>query len=316
MKKLILLLSLTIIFVSCSSDNELNIQNTNALDFIEVMSFQVDTLELDMASNIVANSFYITYSGDSGYNENVLKYNLATSSQSDLTHPDISESRQIEIINNNIYSISSNDIYKFDLNLNNLVNISNSYNDMRYFRTTSLNNELLIIGGSNKITKFDTNSEVYDFSLSDSPYGFRDQRDGEIYNNNIYMFGGANSTSQQWPEEDLINSFDEITVYNIATDNWSQNQSLPYQVFESFTSLYNDSIIVTGNKNQDQTNSFIGRYDLLTNSYSEFDTSLDLENITIRGITILSDEIFIAYIDLISPMPDLMTVKVVKSSLL
>ncbi|HIC31857.1 MAG TPA: hypothetical protein EYO76_08050 [Flavobacteriaceae bacterium] len=316
MKRLILLLSITIIFVSCSSDNEPSIQNTTSLVFTEVMSFQVDTLELDMASNIVVNSFYITYSGDSGYNENVLKYNLTTSSQSDLTHPDISESRQIEIINDNIYSISSNDIYKFDLDLNNLVNISDSYNNMRYLRTTSLNNELLIIGGSDEIAKFDTNTEAYDFSLSDSPYGYRDQRDGEIYNNNIYMFGGANSTPQQWPEEDIINSFDEITIYNMSTDNWSQTQSLPYQVFESFTSLYNDSIIVTGNKNQDQTNSFIGRYDLLTDSYSEFDTSLDLENITIRGVTVLNDEIIIAYIDLVSPMPDLMTVKVVKASLI
>ena len=316
MKNLFAILLITISLSSCSSDNESSNLNPATLDFTEVMTFQVDTLELDMVSHINENSLYITYSGDSGFNENVLKYNLTTLTQNDIIHPDISESRQIEIINDNIYSISSNDIYKFDLDLNNLVNINDSYNDMRYLRTSSINNELLIVGGSSEIAKFDTNSDVYDFSLSDSPYGFRAQRDGEIYNNNIYMFGGANSTPQQWPEEDIINSFDEITVYNLSTDTWSQNQSLPYEVFESFTSLYNDSIIVTGNKNQDQTNSFIGEYDILTNTYSELDTSLDLQNITIRGITVLNDEIFIAYIDLISPMPDLMTVKVIKATLL
>lgn len=316
MKNLIFLLFLTIVFSSCSSDNEPSIQNSTSLHFTEVMTFQVDTLELDMASNFSENSLYITYSGDSGLNENVLKFNISTQSVSNLIHPDISESRQIEIINNYIYSISSNDIYRFDLDLNNLENISDNYNDMRYLRMSSFNNELLIVGGSNKIAKFDTTAQAYDFSLSESPYGYRDQRDGEFYNNNIYMFGGANSTPQQWPEEDIINSFNEITVYNLSTDTWSQNQSLPYEVFESFSSLYNDSIIVTGNKNQDQTNSFIGQYNLLTNSYSEFDTSLDLENTTIRGVTVLNDEIFIAYIDLLSPMPDLMTVKVVKATLL
>jgi len=300
--------------LSCSSDNESSIINQAPLNFTEVMTFEVDTLELDMISSISENSFYITYSGDSGLNENVLKYNLSTLSQSNLTHPDVSESRQIEIINSNVYSISSNDIYIYDLDLNNLININNEYNAMRYLRAASFNNELLIVGGSDEIAKFDTITQTYNFSLSDSPYGFRDQNDGEVYNNNIYIFGGRVCESYEDFINQQCNSYNEINIYNIQNDTWTQ-ETIPYLVHESFTDLYNDKIIVVGNKNSNQTNSFIAEYEPLTNSYSEILSNLDIANITIRGITVLNNEVFLAYADLASPMPNIITIKIVKASL-
>lgn len=316
MKKVILLILLTVIFSSCTSDNELSIQNTTSLDFTEVVSFQVDTLELDLVSNINENSLYITYSGDSGFNENVLKYNTTTSAQNEITHPDISESRQIEIINNLIYSISSNDIYTYDLNLDNVTNINNLYNDRRYLRTSSLNNDLLIIGGTNQIVKFDTSAQTYDYTLTDSPYEFRDKNDGEILNNNIYIFGGrtCNYSGEEFDNQEC-DSHNEITIYNLLNDNWT-NETIPYQIHESFTELYGNKIIVAGNKNSNQTNSFIAEYIPSTNTYSNIQSNLDLNDITIRGVTILNNEIFIAYIEVSSFMSDLMTVKIVKAPLL
>lgn len=310
-----LLLFVSCFFASCSSDDNSNLTNSNrpTLDFSEVMTFQVDTLELDMISNDVENAFFITYSADNGFNESVLKYKVSTNSQTNLVHPDISESRQIELINDYIYSISSNDIYKFDLNLNNLSNINSSYNSAVYLRASNYNNELLYFVG-NKIGSFDITSESYNNVLSNSPYDYRDQNDGEIVNDVIYMFGGRHCDSHEDFENNTCESFNEIAIYDIVNDSWSQ-EFLPYQVHESFTAINENKILVVGNKNPDQTNSFIAEYDVLTSDYTDLDTSLNLENITIRGITVLNDEIYVAYAELVDPMPDIMTVKVVKASL-
>jgi hypothetical protein len=277
------------------------------------MTFQVDTLELDMISSDVENAFFITYSADTGFNESVLKHNVSSGIQTNLVHPDVSESRQIEIINNEIYSISSNDIYKFDLNLNNLLNINSSYNNAIYSRATKYNNDLLYFY-SDKIGRFDINSESYNSVLSISPYDYRDQNDGEIVNDIVYMFGGRQCDSHEDFENNTCDSFNEINIYNIVSDSWNQ-ELLPYEIFESFTSLDGNAIIVSGNKNPDQTNSFIAEYDVLTSNYTDLETSLDLENITIRGITVLNNEVYVAYTDLVDPMPDIMTIKVVKANL-
>lgn len=319
MKNIILFLFVTVCLSSCSSDETSNSANINRvpLDFTEVMSFQVDTLELDMISSSVENSFFITYSSDNGFNENVLKYNVSSNSQTDLVHPDISESRQIEIINDNIYSISSNDIYKFDLNLSNLSNINSTYNNAVFLRATNYQNDLLFLFdyNLNNIGRFDINSESYDNHLSTFPYTSRFQSDAEIINDVIYIFGGKSCDSNEDFVNNTCDSFNEVNIYNIIDDTWNQ-EFLPYQINESFTAIYGNTILVSGNKNPDQTNSFLGEYDVTTNTYNDLLTSLDLENITIRGITVFNDEVYIAYADLINPMPDIMTIKVVKASLL
>jgi len=306
MRSFIPLLIVSIYLWSCTSDNESSIINQAPLNFSEVMTFEVDTLELDMVSSVIENSFYITYSPDNGLNENVLKYDLTTLSQNDLTHPDTSESRQIEIINDIIYSISSNDVYKYDLNLGNLNTAHVGYGDYkRYSRLTSYNDDILMVSGLYYgIRRFDTTSETYVTPYSPPPNEPRFQNDGEIYNDNIYTFGG-------WITDGISN---EILIYNILTDTWDQ-ESLPYDIFESYTDTYNDNIFVTGNKDSNQTNSFLAEYDPISNSYTDILSNLDLANITIRGITILNDDVFIAYADLVSPMPSIIPIKVVKATL-
>lgn len=318
MKNIISILFLPILLISCSSDNEedeMVYEINTELNFTEVFTIQVDTLDLDMASSVNANSIYITYSGDSGLNENVLKYNSTTQVQSYLTHPDTSQARQIEIIANNIYSIAIDGVYKFDLNLNNVVKSYDNYTQIPWAKTTSVNNKILVLN-HNKILKFNTTSETYDFSSTNSPFEDSFKRDGEFYNDNLYIFGGTTYANQTWPDENVVNSSDAITIYNLSTDTWSQNQNLPFGAFETFTAIIDDSIIVAGNKNQDLSNPFIGIYDIISNNYTEFNNSLLQSNISIRGITILNSEIYVAYVELISSMPDLMTVKVAKASLL
>jgi hypothetical protein len=301
--------------MSCSTDDEdiqVPIEYNTELNFNEAFSIQVDTLELDMTSSENANSIYITYSADNGLNENVLKYNPTTQVQSLLTHPDTSRARQIEITNNDVYSIASDGIYKFDLNFNNVVKINDINIPMACIRSTSVNDELLVLR-SDKILKFNTISETYDYGLSTSPYEQIFDRDGELYNDNIYMFGGFTYINQPWPEDDIVNPSDAITVYNLETDTWSQNQTLPYSTFETFTVLSQNSIIIAGNRNLNLTNPFIGIYDITTNDYTEFNSTLLQNNISIRGMTLLNNEIYVAYVETMSSMPNLMTVKVAKA---
>ncbi|NRR92830.1 hypothetical protein HSX10_14750 [Winogradskyella undariae] len=316
MKNILVILVATILLSSCTSDNNPTTQNTSSLDFTEVMSFEVDTLDIDMKSVLSENSFYITYSADNLNSENVLKYNLNTQSQIDLTHGDGSQSRQLEVIDNMIYSFGVSSLIKYDLNLNNL-NWSNQFYGKKKHRITKYDNDVLIISGrvvfnpivsvndyEMKISRFESINEIYS-DISTFPYGIRFQADGIVYNDKLYMFGGT---------DESIN-YSELNVYDLINDTWNQ-ETLPYGIYESFTSLYNDSVLVTGNKESDNSNAFIGVYDIATNTFIELATSLDLNNITIRGITIINDEVYIAYADWVSPMPNLITIKVVKASLL
>ncbi|REG83485.1 Kelch repeat-containing protein [Winogradskyella sediminis] len=310
MKNLIFLLFLTTIFCSCSSDNEVSIQNSNSLDFTEVMSFQVDTLDMDITSDLSTNSLFITSSNDDIWPEKVLKYNLSTLTQSDFIHDDGTESRQIEIIGSFIYSFSYNHTVKYDLDLSNIVDL-NHHSGLSYSKATKYNNDILILSGEKcydclemPIKLFNSNNETFS-ELTVFPNGIRMHADGIVNNDILYMFGGT----------DNIANYNEINIYNIIDDVWTQ-EILPYQVYESFTSLYNNSILVAGNKESNNSNAFIGVYDITTNSYNELSTSLNLDNITIRGITILNDEVFVAYADLVSPLPNLITIKVIKASLL
>jgi len=277
------------------------------------MSFQVDTLDMDITSDVSTNSLFITSSNDDVWPERVLKYNLSNSTQSELIHDDGTESRQIEIVNNTIYSFSYNHIIKYDLNLSNITEINQNY-WLSYSKATKYNNDVLILSGrvvtsGNNPTEmplklFDTTSETFN-ELSVFPNGIRMHADGSIHNDNLYMFGGT----------DLTTIYNELNVYDLTNDIWSQ-ETLPYGIYESFTSLYNDTIFVAGNKESDNSNAFLGTYDTTTNLYSEINTSLNLDNITIRGITILNNELFLAYADYVSPMPNIVTIKVVKASLL
>lgn len=315
MKSLIPIIIIVICLCSCSSENESSILNQAPLNFTEVMTFEVDTLDLDMTSVISENSIYITSSNVDVYPEmveRVLKYNLSTSTQTDLIHFDDTESRQIEVHNDVIYSFSYAQITKYDLNISNSIELNHS-SWLSYSKATKYNNDILLVSGKSANTAayitnmpikyFNTTTENFS-DLTLFPNGYRIHADGEVYADKLYLFGGIDNT--------VI--YDDINIYDIINDIWTQ-ENLPYQAFESFTSLYNDSIIVVGNKNADNSRAFVGIYDIPTNTYSELDTSLNLNNITIRGITILNNEVFIAYADIVSPMPNIITIKVVKALL-
>ena len=307
MKYLLLFLTFVSLY-SCSSDETQITRIPPTLIFTDVFNFQVDTLDLDMISNTNENALFISYSANNGFNENVMKYNFATSSQSIMTHPDLSEGRQIEIIGSSIYSFAPSSVYKFDLSLGNPTQINTDFMGYGYLRTIPYNDKILIPEGYNNLVTYNTSTNTSLISIGSQSTG-RMRADGEVYNDKYYAFGGSTGTRNYMPE-----SFSDINIYDIQSNSFSQ-LNLPYTVFESFTSLYGNKIIVAGDKNSDGSGAFIGIFDPLTSSFNETPISLDLSNISIRSIAVLNNNLYVAYADFFSTMPSLITIKVAKAAL-
>jgi hypothetical protein len=305
MKRVIYLLSI-LTLIACSNDNS-NSKSSQSLNFTDIYTIEADTLDIDMISSTAENSLYLTYSADNGYNENILKLNVSTNNVIEMVYPDLAEARQIEIVNNNIFSFSSNDIMKLDLNLN-LISTNNSITEAYYPRIISRNNTLQIIKGISNILVYDVTSDNYTFPPFTTNPNYFLKADGEIINDVLYTFGGLDLVGQNWIPSSQIN------IYNYTTSNWS-SQNLPFNVSESFTDVYNNEIIVSGNKQLNYGDAFIGTYNPTTGIYADLATSLNLSNISIRGVTILNNEIYVAYADFATPFPNLIDIKIAKATL-
>ena len=186
MKYYILLIGLILNF-SCSSDDS-NTTNRQNLTFTDIYTIQADTLDIDMISNVGENSIYISYSADNGYNENLLKLNVSSLNTNEIILPDFAESRQIEIVNNDIFSLSGNDIFKLDLNLN-LISSNNIYNGSVFSRITHKNNTIQILKGINNIPEYDILTDNYIFPNFPNNQNYTLRSDGEIINDifDIYI---------------------------------------------------------------------------------------------------------------------------------
>ena len=305
MKYYILLIGLILNF-SCSSDDS-NTTNRQNLTFTDIYTIQADTLDIDMISNVGENSIYISYSADNGYNENLLKLNVSSLNTNEIILPDFAESRQIEIVNNDIFSLSGNDIFKLDLNLN-LISSNNIYNGSVFSRITHKNNTIQILKGINNIPEYDILTDNYIFPNFPNNQNYTLRSDGEIINDILYTFGGINYVNPNWVTSNQIN------IYDYLTNNWS-SQNLSFNVYESFTDIYNNKVIVGGNKQSNQSEAFIGIYDPSNGTYTDFTTTLNLSAISLRGLTVLNDELYIAYIDYNFPLPSALSIKIAKASL-
>src|SRR6218665_2909186 len=314
MKKIYWILIICCIACSCS-DNDDSLALPATLNFNPVFNFVTDSLDIDMVNSPTSNSIYCTYSDIDLvdiYKEKVIKYNLNTSIQSSITHYDGIESRQLEVVGNEIYSLSYTGIFKYDLNLSNIVELP-EFNYRIIPKTTLYNNNIIIISSTDntfpepspmQLLHFNTTSQTYS-SFTTFPIGYRMRGDGVAFNDKLYIFGG----------NDGITNFAEINIYDIIGNSWTQ-QALPFGVYESLTSIYNNSVIVAGNRNADSSGAFIGLYNPATNDFTSLNTSLNLNNISIRGITVINDEVYIAYAEHITPWPNNITIRIEKASLL
>ena len=300
MKQIISFFALITIF-ACSSDNEN--RSLNAITFTDVYSVEADSLELDLIGDNSENAFYLTYSADNGYNENLLKYDLTSQIPTEIVHPDMGESTQLEIVNNLLYSVAKSEIYRYDLDLSNETVLPVVFG-FDHMRTETYNDNIWMLPGMNQYLTYNTTSNnfTWDVGITDDYWS---QAAFEIINDKAYCFGGAN----YYP---AVIATNKIHIYDYLGDNWTE-QTLPFNVFESFTATYNNSIIVAGNKNIDSSQPFLYIFNPATNSFSELATTFDFTGKTIRGVAIVNQGIYIAYAEF--PITSLITIKIAKGNL-
>lgn len=303
MRKIIALF-IIVSFYSCSSDENQNKKRTQNLNFTEIYSIAVDTLELDMISNVNENSLYLAYSPNNDVNDNIMKLNLQTQSQIIEAHPDPSESRQLAIIGNNLYSFGVDHVLKMDLNLNNLQIVNTGYNIFFYSRAIPSGNTVLFPFGQNNLIKYDLLTDTYQGTFNSYP--LTNRSDGGVINNILYSFGG----NQLSPN--LVSN--KIKMYNLITSSYTES-NLPYSIFESFVATYQGNFIVAGNKNTNQGDAFLAIYDPITATYTDMNTSLNLSTVSIRGIAVINNELYLAYCESFNPLSSTGTIKIVKSNL-
>lgn len=293
--------TILILFTSCENDR---IENNSTINFVDVMTITVDTLEMDMVGDTNNNSLYLSYSPYNDTNDNILKIDILTNSQTIEANPDPTDSRQLSINGNNLYSFGVDNVIKMDMNLNNAQTVNIGYNIFFYSRAIQNGNEILFSFGQNNLISYDILTDSYLGTLSSDPVIIKS--DGAVVNNKLYSFGG-----NYWTQNLASN---KIQIYDLASSIYTES-NLPYTIYESFVTTFQGNLIVAGNKNIDQSGAFLAIYNPITSSYTDISTTLDLNSISIRSISIINNDMYIAYCQNYIPMSTMNTIKIVKSSL-
>jgi hypothetical protein len=298
---LFLILPIGILFMSCDSER---IQSHSTINFVDIATISVDTLEIDMVGDANQNALYLAYSPNNDVNDNTMKLDLQTLSQTIEAHPDPTESRQLAILGNHLYSFGVDQVLKMDMDLNNLQVVNSGYSIFFYSRAVPNGNTVLFPFGQNDLVSYDILTDTYQGTIDFDPLTLRS--DGAVMNNILYSFGG-NPLS-------LNPMSDKIKMYDLITSSYSES-NLPYPIYESFVTTYQGNFIVAGNKNTTQGDAFLAIYNPTTATYTDMNTSLNLSTISIRSISVVNDELYLAYCENFSPTASVNTIKIVKSSL-
>lgn len=296
-----IILTFAFLFMSC--DGEENKRNLIA-DFQEIATIYVDTLEIDMVGDVNQNALYLAYSPANDMNDNIMKLELQNLTQTIEAHQDPTESRQLAIYGNYVYSFGVDQVLKMDMNLNNLQVVNSGYNIFFYSRAVPNGNTILFPFGQNNLVNYNLLTDTYQGTIDSDPLILRS--DGAFMNNILYSFGG-----NPWP---LNSASDKIKMYNLITSSYSES-NLPYPIYESFVVTYQGNFIVAGNKNPTQDDAFLAIYNPTTATYTDINTSLNLSTISIRSISIVNNDLYLAYCENFNPTASVNTIKIAKSSL-
>lgn len=299
---IIFLLLLGSVLISCEEENSTG--NNDLIELAEVTSFSVDSLEIDMIGNLEENALYFSYSPDNDINDNIMKYDLQNQSQIVEAQPDPTDSRQLIIWGNFIYSFGTADVIKLDLDLNNSEIVNSDYNIFFYSRAVQNGSSVYFPFGNNNLVSYNILDNTYEGTINSDPLTVRS--DGAIVNNSLYSFGGF----RYWTNP----ISDKLKIYDLTASTYSES-TLPYPMYESFTATYEGNIIVAGNKNLDQSSAFIAVYDPILGTYSDLNTTLNLNSISIRSICVIQDELFIAYCEYYNPSNTTHVIKIAKGIL-
>lgn len=283
---------------------------TNGLNFSKSFSFKsngVAGYSPGMIGSYSKNSFFlVTREGAMVENgvrpERVLKFDLNTNTISEkLFFQSDFVSKQLHIIGNELVVIGGQYVNIYDLNLSSNPRSVKHGKGLSRFGISVLDDDAYIIGGDldgtelNKVFKWDINNQkLSEFTTLPEP---KSGARGTIVNNHLYVFGGS---------EKFYGSNPTNTIYKINVSNPSQieNFKMNKKIDFSFVQKYQNLIYVAGNITKRDSNgtqigsdSTIGVFNTLDNSYKELSTNLvqnkDYE--TIHQMCIFNSKMYIIY---------------------
>lgn len=292
-------------------------------DFTEIATITLDGTggtTIGSTSSLATNKLYFSQRNESQVSEcpelivatteNIVTFDISSQQfqESLFCQPSNFVTKELEIINGKLVSVSSNSMNSYDISLSENPNIVDFGETITFTRhgTATYDNDIYIIGGdvntditgelSDKIFRFNTVTNEFSF-LTNLP---REKyfADTEILDDKLYVFGGVDT---YFTNE--VNPQDDIFIYDFNTNSWEE-LNLPVPVTDTFTARFQYLIFVGGNiyidndddGSADDIEEFLGYYDTELNEFFELDfaisNDLNLGN-TFRQITIVNNKLYL-----------------------
>ncbi|WP_299433681.1 hypothetical protein [uncultured Aquimarina sp.] len=206
--------------------------------------------------------------------------------------------KELEIINNRLVSVSSNSINVYDTDMLESPTIYEHDPSFSRHGTATIGDDIFIVGSlfegvSDKLYKFNTLTNQ--FSEVTSMPKEKLWADGEILDNKLYIFGGQDNLF-----DNIIGS-DDILIYDLYTNEWD-NLTMTKLVNDTFTGRYQNLICVGGSiwvdNNDDgqidELNGFLGVFNTQDNSFEEVDFELDTPVFGgFRQLTVVRNKLYV-----------------------
>lgn len=210
---------------------------------------------------------------------------------------------EFEFIDNKIKMVSNFGGTLIDYDLSNSTSTaSTDFSSDSWYRYTSVNNEIISIGGyggytSNSITRLALNGNSF-LELGQMP-SERTRADGEIIGNKLFVFAGfyidpmGNFTYQN-----------DILEFDYTTGLVTNSYNLPLPLVNTFTARQGNIIYVAGrallstgsNGNIGATRPFLGAFNVFTKEFNEIDiTALLPTDRRLKGFTVSDSNMYFGF---------------------
>lgn len=234
--------------------------------------------------------------------EKIIKFNLSTQEQvvKTIPHQDMN-TKELQIVDNKLIVIGGAYANTYPMNLAAAPESASHGLSLSRHGSTTLNNEVYIIGGghrdvnSDKVYRWNNASNsLEEFATMPAP---RVWADGEIVNNKLYIFGGQTTFSDAPAESTIF-------IYDLEAKSW-ETLELPEAINITYAVRHQNLIYLAGRIDRDMNNddnvekfdTAFGVFDTRTNSYQELTASLEFPHSysTIAQLAIVNDKLYVIH---------------------
>ena len=263
----------------------------------EIFSYEANQPVLDMKYSFTTQSLYMTSMKETN-EQQLIKYAFGDgSSVSQITSGGDYLAQQLAFIDDQVVTISSNEINESNLDLSGnaqITPLATSVGEFGY-RTVSLGNQIYKIGGYNGLGL----DAISALNIGDTSFlqvvtmpEEKGYAGAEIIDNELYVIGGFTFSDQG----DIV-TYDEMTIYDLSNMS-AQVIALPANLTRTYTARYENLLYIAGRKYNgpgQATTNYLTVYNTLDNSFQEIDiTGMLPFSMIMREMTVSNSKIYFA----------------------